>query len=264
MQRVNEYRFYELGVKLERLRSLTAETTLKDCFVHCWEARVSLERLLNDPVSLKVCRPAATKVIEAITSFLPEDISKAIEALQENKKVGPSALTINSSLDELDAVLEAECQTLDTYAVSQKGAYSTSDLIENAEIMLPEPTRKRLGDSVVSDLREAGRCLAFDSPTAAGFHMLRAVESVMASLWKKTVKPGGTKPQNWNAYIKQLEAAKVDKKITDMLDSVRSLYRNPVNHPEAVLSDDDATVLFGLGTAAIQEMAQRLGEGNKP
>ena len=44
-----------------------------------------------------------------------------------------------------------------------------------------------------------------------------------------------------------------------MLDNVRSLYRNPIAHPEHTLTDSEAIALFGLGTAAIQQMVDRGG-----
>ena len=44
--------------------------------------------------------------------------------------------------------------------------------------MIPQETRKNLDDAVIGDIREAGRCLVFDLPTAAGFHVLRAIELV--------------------------------------------------------------------------------------
>ena len=190
-----------------------------------------------------------------MSTFLPEDPF----ATDPKKKLGFAAGDIEEGLKDLDAVLEAECLTLDTYTVLQKGAYSTSDLIERAEIMVPQETRKTLDDAVIKDIREAGRCLVFDLPTAAGFHVLRGVELVMADLWRKKTT-GGKKPPNWGKYIEQFKESGVDDKITSMLDNIRTLYRNPITHPEHTLTDSEAIVLFGLGIAAIQQMVDRGGK----
>ena len=249
MQRVNEYRFYTLGAAMERLRSLEASTLYRDCLAEGLTARASLRALLDDPVSLRVCRPAIEKILDAISRFLPEDPFDGVG----DKKIGFAAYKIQEGLKELDAVLDAECRTLDTYAVSQKGAYSTSDLIDRAEIMIPEETRNILEDAVIKDIREAGRCLVFDLPTAAGFHVVRAIELVMADYWKKK-NAGQKKPTNWGQYIEQLKKAGAASRITSMLDNIKSLYRNPIAHPEHTLTDSEAIVLFGLGIAAIQQM----------
>lgn len=254
MQRVNEYRFYTLGAAMERLRSLEKSTLYRDCIAGGWVARRNLRALLDDPVSLKVCRPAIEKILDAISKFLPEDPFEIIGDKEfGEKEVGFLAYTIQEGLKELDTVLDAECRTLDTYAVSQKGAYSTSDLIDRAEIMIPEETRNNLEDAVIKDIREAGRCLVFDLPTAAGFHVLRAIELVMADCLKKK-NAGQKKPTNWGQYIEQLKKAGVASRITSMLENIKNLYRNPIAHPEDTLTDSDALVLFGLGIAAIQQM----------
>ena len=47
MQRVNEYRFFELGAALKRLKDLKRETTISDAmFRPCMEAQRTLEALL--------------------------------------------------------------------------------------------------------------------------------------------------------------------------------------------------------------------------
>lgn len=160
MQRVDEYRFYKLGAALERLRPLTAKTALKDCWYECFDARSLLRELLGDPVSLQVCRPAIEKVVKLISSVIPEDPWD----VKGDQLMGYSARRLNDCLKELDAVLEAECRVLATYAISQKGAYSTSDLIDRAEIMIPDEIRSGVGAPVIKDIQEAGRCLVFDLP----------------------------------------------------------------------------------------------------
>lgn len=251
MQRVDEYRFYRLGAALERLRFLRPATPKSEGWFDCNSAREHLRQLLDDPVSLQVCRPVIQKVVKAIDSVMPEDPWDVPDG-----KMGFAAQEIQEGLKELDAVLEAECRTLDTYTVSRKGAYSTSHLIERAEFMIPEEIRTHLDEAVILDIREAGRSLVFDLPTAAGFHMLRAVELVMAGFWHKLIA-GERVPTSWNQYIEQLKKARADPHITTMLDNIRDLYRNPIAHPELVLTHSQAMVPFGLGIAAIQQMVDR-------
>ena len=114
MQRVNEYRFYDLGTKLARLRSIKQDTLVQSCVWDCWFARDALEELLDDPVELQVCRPVVEKLIDLITSFVPVDVDEAA-SVSTKAKVQFNANRLQSALKELDAVLEAECQAIDTY-----------------------------------------------------------------------------------------------------------------------------------------------------
>ena len=259
MQKVNEFRFYDLGAKLERIKGIKQDSKVTAILWDCWQARQALQQLLDDPIDLKVCRPAAEKVIEAIDSCVPKT-HQQITRLSKDKDVGFAAHNINVSLSRLITVLEAECLTLNTYAVSQKRAYSTSDMISNAEVTVSRDIRDRLSHAVVKDIQEAGRCLVFDLPTAAGFHILRAVELVMADLWAHVIQGQSKKPANWGKYIEELDNAGVDKNSIDMLTRMKNLYRNPVAHPDIVLTEEEAFGLFSIGVAAIEHLVAQLPE----
>ena len=136
MQRVNVYKFYDLSSKLHAIQSVTASTLVGDCIGALWFARSALEELIEGPISLPVSRPAVTKVLETISSAVPPSFI-GITAATLQKPFGPNATTLSVSLKDLATVLNAECHTLATYAISQKGAYSTSDLIEECGAYAP-------------------------------------------------------------------------------------------------------------------------------
>src|SRR5258708_11784859 len=123
-------------------------------------------------------------------------------------------------------------QSLSTYFVSRKLGYETPLLIEEAENLLPESIREAIPEAI-PDLQQAGKCIAFDIPTAAGFHIIRATEGVIRLYYRHVV---GTLPKpkmrNWGAYNKVLEQRGADKRITGFLDHIREYHRNPVLHPE--------------------------------
>ena len=255
MDRVNEYRFYELGLRLSVLRTLDHKTTVANNAYALFLARWELDSLLTNPIGIKFSRNLVERLRDSLGKLLPPEFGGPHKRGQELLSYNATAL--KNSLSELEAVLKAECDSLATYAVSQKGAYSTPDLIEHAENMIPETTRQLLPSGVIKEVQEAGRCLAFDLPTASGFHILRAVELVMIELWQHIKQTGDKKPTNWGAYIDKFEQSGIDAKITTMLRTLKDLYRNPNAHPEETLDDDKATTLFALGVAAIQQMAAR-------
>jgi hypothetical protein len=112
---------------------------------------------------------------------------------------------------------------------------------------LQEPTKL--------DIRQAGRCLAFELPTAAGFHIMRATESILRDYYVAHV---GKKPKtrNWGKYIADLKTSSANPKTVAVLDQIRTLHRNPTIHPEVVLSGSEAQTLFGIAQSAITAMIE--------
>lgn len=267
MQRVNEYRFYDLGQKLAAISTIEYETTAAIAFWPLWEAREAVRALLTDPVPLRICRPLAQRLVQALDSYLPQDLIQAVnEVLRPNQAIGYQASTISMALKAFEPVLSAECDSIDTYVVSRKGIYSTSELIESADDALPSEAREVLPTGAILDLREAGRCLAFDADTACGFHLMRATESVIHEYYVAvTGHTPKRKDRNWGAYVRNLNAhrkshpeSKADPKLIALLDQIREHHRNVLIHPEETLSPEEALTLFGICQSAIVAFANGL------
>jgi hypothetical protein len=253
MQRVNGYRFYDLGLKIHPLKSVEAEDKIKGVFFKLWEAREALMNIFAS-IPLRVCTPSADKIIRGIDSILPRDFQEAMKVWQSEDIVGIASYQITEGASEFATVLAAELQSLDTYLVSQKGTHSTPDLLERAEIMFPDKIRWHLPDQAIVDIRQAGRCLALDNPTASAFHVLRAVESVMAKYFQLvTGHPMPTRMRNWGIYIRQLRRhPSHSPKVVKFLDHIRESYRNPILHPEVSIAEDEAEALLGVAASAIR------------
>ncbi len=262
MRRVNQYRFYELATRVHPLSLVQDSSKVKDVFFDLFDARQALVEAHGED-SLRVSRPTIQSLIQAIDGIVPRDNDGSLtpegqQLFSDDKaEIGYyHGFTLRAAVTKFEAVLSAELQSLDTYFISQKGTYSTPHLIEHAENIFPEAIRSDLPAQAVRDIQEAGRCLALDTPTAAGFHILRAIESVMAKYYHLvTGKQMPTRMRNWGGYIKRLNRSdKADTKITTFLDHIRQNYRNPITHPEVMLTPDEVEVLLGVATSAIRQM----------
>ena len=262
MQRVNQYQFYDLATRVHPLSLIKESNKVKDKFFDLLIARDALSRVLREQ-PLRVSQPAIRALIDAIDGIVPRDRrgnftpeSSQLVSDDTTTVTYYQAYSLETAVTEFKAVLSAELQALDTYFISQKGTYSTPDLIEHAENIFPKNIRNALPAQAVKDIREAGRCLALDTPTAAGFHIIRAIEAVMADYYLLVVgKQTPTRMRNWSIYIKKLnKSPKVDKRVTAFLDHIRENYRNPITHPEVMLTADDVEVLLGVATSAIRQM----------
>jgi len=259
MQRVNGHRFYDLALKLHPLISVENEATIQAHFFTLWEGREALVQIFGQ-IPLRVCVPPAERVLRAINSIIPETWADAVKHIASEQTIGYAGYELREGAQEFETVLAAELQSLDTYLVSQKGTHSTPDLIERAEIMFPEKIRRRLPEQAIIDVRQAGRCLALDNPTASAFHVLRAVESVMAVYFERvTGKPLPTRMRNWSIYLKALRKhPDHSERVVTFLDHIRDSYRNPILHPEIVVSEDEAESLLGASASAIRLLVMEI------
>jgi hypothetical protein len=113
----------------------------------------------------------------------------------------------------------------------------------------------------IDDFQQATKCLAFELPTACGFHLHRGTESVLHRYWD-AVTGGKDRPRNRNIgdYLAALDQQNLgDARLKSSLRDLKDLHRNPLIHPEHSLkSVDDAISLFGIVRTVVTEMLKAI------
>jgi hypothetical protein len=258
MLRVNANLFYELSVKIHPLTEVGHDTPLPSICFTLYEAKQWLEWFLSGRiVPLRVCQATGWELVTAIQPVLPKDFPAAGSWPTEGT-LEYNGILISTRAKDFETVFAAELQTLDTYVISQKGIYSTPDLIERADMALDEQVRKVISSNALDDFRQAGRCLAFDLNTASGFHAMRATEAVLRQYHGLVVKPTTGNPVDMAQCINELRKAGADAKTLGILDQIRDLHRNTVMHPEAFLTPAEGLRLFDIAKSAISAMADQI------
>lgn len=224
MQRVNEFDLYELGKKIHPLTiQPDDQAKFSRMWYPWWEAREALDTiLLLRPLS--VAASAASRLRNLITNHVPEKLEELASLLPADSSTEEPMLVwqttqITEAAKEFETILAAECQVLDTYFISKKGTHSTKDLVENAHHQIPEPTRSLVPESTRNDFDQAGKCIAFDVPTAAAFHLLRGTEAIVREYYHLQLpasKAANPKMRNWGAYISTLKKYGADEKVTTL------------------------------------------------
>lgn len=165
---------------------------------------------------------------------------------------------IKRYIDRLLDRLRTELSESDLYCVSEKRIYTAKGLIFNADKMLPVNIVDKISEECARDIKEAGRALAFDLPTAAGFHISRALEAVILMYFPVLgLQPLEERMRSVGNYIRLLKGEKVgdrqidttrftvvDNRIIGLLRYYKDEYRNPLMHPELALNEDEALDLF--------------------
>lgn len=205
---------------------------------------------------------ASQEVVKTIDAIVPQDITKMLEEDQTKMVPEYKLGMVQDAIKNLETVMSNDMPGISSYVVTQKGIYRTEDLIDRTEMHFPIDIQNALPTQAKKDLQEAGKCLAFEVPTACTFHLWRSVESVMKAYY---VKLSGGKTfdddkinRNWGAYVKALNDKGADSNITKFLDHLREEYRNPQTHPEEMVGINEAMGLFSVATSAILQMVSEI------
>lgn len=256
MKQINTYALYELSTQLQGLRGLPAVAAQfsKDEAYQLFFARYWLQNFFIDkPVMpMEVSADAAKELVDSIT-----EVMNKLFADPPTEVYDYEVANIRTKLANLETVMSLELQRHQTYLVSQIGGYSMSLLTTKAEVNILEDALAIIGEQAKKDFREAGRCLAFEVPTAAGFHAMRATEHVLRQ-YHALLTGKDVSRIDWAVCVSDLKEAGADPKVLQVLDQIRSLHRNPLMHPQEFLSMKDAIGLFDIAKSAIGALAEEI------
>lgn len=217
--------FYWQSSALHPLATVAAEDGLDAvCYSKLLHVQTVLKSILSEKIiPLRLCSERGWSLHAAIAA-ITEKIGKGLKIDMFQ------AYSITDGLRQFEIVLAAELSQMDMYYVSKKGCYSTVHLITDAEVMPPESIRPHFPKDATEDIRQGGKCLAFELPTAAAFHLLRATEGVLHGYFD-VISIGKPRPKtrDMGKYIEALEKLDtVDDKVLGVLRQIKNLHRNPI------------------------------------
>jgi hypothetical protein len=250
VQRINVQYFYQLAAAILPLKQLKTAPIFEQ-FSELWTA----ERFLRGYLLNELTRPTASAAsgweLVAALKALTDDITRE-EPLSPHEVANISFVL----LTKFENNLEAEYNGKDIFVVAKKGILSTTDLIENAEEMFSQKIRERIAPAI-SDIQQAGKCIAFQVSTAAAFHIFRAVEAVAriyVEIVRGTPPTGKEKRFGLGGFVKILVEHGADERVTNSISQLAKLHRNPTMHPEITINNDEVIATLGMAQSVIQSM----------
>jgi hypothetical protein len=166
----------------------------------------------------------------------------------------PDIKVLKTTVDGFFISLQDELDRLATFTATDKGNLAVRALVAGASKQYPKATLELLDEFIMGEIDHAGKCLAYELPTACGFHILRAVEiAAKAYVHAVTGKLPGIRNRNWGEYIVQLEGAGAHTNVTDMLKILKTR-RNPLMHPQDSLTIDEAIGLICICQSALETL----------
>ena len=253
--------FYRLGAGLQGIRNLSVgmpdNRVVHELFMpEKWlEAFLRETETESDSVPLTNSRKAAKELFDRIRGItLP---------IYKRERVGSTLSSdefalLNIGLEKFESDFDRECRYLNVFTVTQKGIFDSRLLIEAPERHFSASLLKIIPQQTIDDLRQAGRCLAFDAPTACAFHVCRGTEALMLKYYEVlTGKKWNLKQRSWGAYNIQLAKNGAPKSITNRLEELRG-DRNAYAHPNVNVKLEDAPTIFLSCNQVILLMAQEI------
>lgn len=164
------------------------------------------------------------------------------------------AIELNNIMDNVRNTLFAEARGNIAFIVTDK-RIDVNKLLSNAPALMAPNIFESLPDIAAYDFIEAGKCIAFEHPTAAAFHLMRATEAVLRHFYCSVVKKSRVEFL-WKQMLNHLRSRQKPppRPLLDNLDNIRHSFRNPTQHPDKIYDIQEVQDLFGLCIDVINRM----------
>lgn len=216
-------------------------------------ALANINRLLDglEKFGLTVTQRAAWELVE-----LGDELA---DSTSDQELTAQQASRLREIMITLERTLLAETEGKVAFIVVDK-RYDVNKLLSNVPALLAPGVFHSLPDIAQYDLMEAGKCIAFERPTAAAFHMLRATEAVLRQFYCSVVKRGRVKQLLWGPMVESLRSRSKPPPaaLLNNLDNIRVSFRNPTQHPDMRYDIHEAQDLFGLCLDVLNRMVSFL------
>lgn len=181
-----------------------------------------------------------------------------IETLYNNKEsegriIEKQANDLTHAIAEMENTVLAEAQTR-IIATPIPRRFILNHLLENHGEILGKGVYDLLTAQAQYDINQACKCIAFECPTAAAFHILRAIEECVRILFRAYF-PRGDSGRARGCLTSELKNKpknpKPDDTLMAHLDHLRVRFRNPTDHPEKIYEIEEAEDLIHLAVDII-------------
>jgi hypothetical protein len=240
---------------IDGIDSVTVGHTIKEDWLFLFQAKNQLEAMFAQGLyaaHLRVSREHAGDFYNSISQILGDgsDNERALTELE--------VWSLKFRKDAFRPIFLSEVSTFPSFLVTEREGYDINMLIDDGKKLFPIALAIKAPDSV-RDAMEAGKAIAFQLPTAAGFHIFRVVESVLKRYWDHVAKASRPKLETIGNYATELEKAKVgDLKIIESLKQLAKLHRNPLIHPEVILDVGEEIEILGISRSVVGAMLKTL------
>jgi hypothetical protein len=248
---------FDIIESLDSLDNVKANEDILSNLISLFPVQGKLEAIFDQSIYggyLRASRDAAFSLHSQISEIMGDH-----ETWTERKVSEFQVISLREKKDKFKTVLLADLNVLPSYLVSMKDSFDIAILVEAGHKLFPSSLLAKAPETE-KDAKEVGRALAFELATACGFHTFRVLESVVRRYWDAATS-GADRPrlETLGSFATELEKLKVgDGKIIEAIKQMTKLHRNPLIHPEVILTTEEAIGIIGMARSVMAAMLQFL------
>jgi hypothetical protein len=257
MIRINAAWLIGVNDSIDAIDKLVPGQTVLDGIGILFAAQGALEQVFSQSFyrdHVRASRAAGNALYDAITAVADANSD------WNTKKIEQWAIAnLRSLKGTFQTVFLADLGVMPIYIVAKKDNFDVNLLIETGIRLFPAAIMAKVPE-VEKDASEVGRALAYELPTACGFHTFRVTESVVRRYWD-VASEGKERPklQTLGNFAAEMEKQKIgDEKIIEASKQMTKLHRNPLIHPEVILTVEEAIGIIGMARGVIAMMLQSM------
>lgn len=263
MQRIDAGYLYELGAAIRPLRGLGYGEMSKPW--QAWQPLVNVRDTVrtfaeNSIYSAELrSSPAYAQALLVQVEALIDRIENFEWPQQTDEFQAGDVVPVARAFASFEPVMIAEIQSRSIFHVPTRGAYDSAYLIDQGEALFPASLIVKVPETLM-DVRQGARCIAFDLPTASGFHFHRANEAVLRKYYDGVSSIPRADNASMGVLLGAMKTQNVgEKPIIAALDNIKEFHRNPLMHPEHTIADvDEAISLYCALRSAMSYMLDRI------
>lgn len=193
-------------------------------------------------------------VTQRASDDLREFWDKLRKTESNHKLTSDEASTLSEIMTYLRNTLSAEAEGNVAFIVTDK-RIDVNKLLSDVPALMAPTIFALLPDIAQYDFIEAGKCIAFELPTAAAFHLMRGTEAVLRHFYCSLIIRNRVRPL-WAPMVEHLRSRRKPppEPLLDNLDNIRRSFRNPTQHPDKVYDIQEVQDLFGLCIDVVNRM----------
>lgn len=170
------------------------------------------------------------------------------------------AVQLQALMETICITLDAEISDFEAFAVSPK-RIGAAELVDDASALFAPGVFESLPDVARHDFAEACKCIAFERPTAAAFHIWRASQAVLQHVYCSLVRQKRVKTLTWQAILNDLRKRRQTRRhaaLYAQLDTLRAAFGDPAQQPELVYDLNTVQDLWLACAEAVNRLARLL------
>ncbi len=189
-----------------------------------------------------------------------------LKSIKDQETLAPDkAVNLQGIMAEIRTTLDAELAGVEAYTPTPK-RLDLKHLLETIGSLFAPNTYDVLPEIARFDFAEAGKCIAFERPTAAAFHILRATESTLRFYYEHMIRNNRITGRMWGPIVQDLRQRPRTREydvLNNHLDNIRNSFRNPTQHPEARYDIHEVQDLWSVCVDVVNRMIRTLRENNR-